>query len=90
MRVSRLRGAVLVTGAALALSGVAAPAYSVTYTYSPLPQAEMTAVYTDSVEQTGEGTTVRSTVFSTAKRRRIGIPSGRGRTTLKLLFHTSS
>ncbi|WP_406713165.1 endo-alpha-N-acetylgalactosaminidase family protein [Trueperella pyogenes] len=55
MRVSRLRGAVLVTGAALALSGVAAPAYSVTYTYSPLPQAEMTAVYTDSVEQTGEG-----------------------------------
>ncbi|WP_189260385.1 endo-alpha-N-acetylgalactosaminidase family protein [Trueperella pyogenes] len=55
MRVSRLRGAVLVTGAALALSGVAAPAYSVTYTYSPLPQAEMTAVYTDSVEETGEG-----------------------------------
>ncbi|MEW6867335.1 endo-alpha-N-acetylgalactosaminidase family protein [Trueperella pyogenes] len=55
MRVSRLRGAVLVTGAALALSGVAAPAYSVTYTYSPLPQAKMTAVYTDSVEETGEG-----------------------------------
>lgn len=42
----------LVTGAALlALAGLQRHAY----TYSPLPQAEMTAVYTDSVEETGEG-----------------------------------
>lgn len=54
MRVSR-RGAALATGAALALSGLASPAFGVTYNYTEVPQGDMSAVLATSVETSGEG-----------------------------------
>ncbi|MCI7304884.1 MAG: discoidin domain-containing protein, partial [Trueperella sp.] len=54
MRLSR-RGAALATGAALALSGLASPAFGTTYNYTEIPQGEMSAVFASSEETSGEG-----------------------------------
>lgn len=55
MRSSLKRNAALIAGAAIGLSGLTAPAFAATYTYTEVPQDEMSVVFVDSVEESGEG-----------------------------------